>query len=110
MWHRRGIRSLCPYTGSWSLKRRLKQMGQNPIGTKTCLALQPGLEERAKTLQHITLPHRGTAVHGMCQPQADEHRAASQGHAAPMGAGSVLAHVAEVDEVVVPVGLCTGPL
>lgn len=67
-------------------RRRLKQMGQNPAGAQTCLALRLWLGERGKALQHITLPRCGIALHGACWPRTDGHRAASHGHAAPVGA------------------------
>lgn len=67
-------------------QRRLKQMGQNPAGAQTCLALRPGLGKRGEALQRITLPRCGTALRGACWPRMDGHRAASRGHAAPVSA------------------------
>lgn len=68
-------------------QRCLKQMRQNPARAKTCLVSQPCWGERSEALQHITLPCWGTVVHGMCWPWMDGHGAASQGCAAPVGAG-----------------------
>lgn len=80
------IRNLQPVSLHWLLgpQRHLKQMGQNSAGAKMYLALQHQLGKRVVAFQHITLPHRGTAVHSRYQPRVDRHRAASRD--TPMGA------------------------
>lgn len=64
MWHRWGICSLWPCTGSLGPSRRLKQMGQNPAAAETCLASQPWLGERGEALLGHCGPRCMSAMDG----------------------------------------------